>query len=256
VLFRLTLFAAAMPAAGQTTRPATASTAKLTADVWTCTEHGQFRMTMKGECPLCSADLVRKKISLAGGEGVIDPYPLNSCIVSGQPLGSMGTPIVMAQGKREVRLCCKGCIKKFEKNTAEYLKKIDARIVEQQLPYYPMTTCPISTEPLDAMGTPVNHVHNNRLVRFCCKGCLKAFRKDPAASLATLDEAVIAQQLEDYPLSTCLISRQKLGSMGEPINYVVANRLVRFCCGGCAGAFNKAPSVHLATLDEAREGTP
>ncbi|MHC4414982.1 MAG: hypothetical protein ACYS0G_06845 [Planctomycetota bacterium] len=243
----------AAPAVSGQTMGSVAKAAKagLTADVWTCPTHEQFRMPGKGVCPICKADLVRKKVALGGGEPVGDPYPLDTCPVSGKQLGSMGPPIVMMHEGREVRLCCKGCIRGFEKGAADYLEKIDRAIIAQQLPYYPMTTCPVSKEPLGAMGEPVNYVHNNRLVRFCCKGCLRGFRKDPAPVLAVLDEAVIAQQKEGYPLSTCMISGQKLGSMGEPIDYVFANRLVRFCCAGCAGAFNKGPAAHLAKLDEA-----
>ena len=43
----------------------------------------------------------------------------------------------------------------------------------------------------------------------------------------------------------------KLGSMGEPVDIVVANSLVRFCCTGCVTAFYKAPSAHLANLNTA-----
>ena len=101
------------------------------------------------------------------------------------------------------------------------------------------------------MGAPVNYVHNNRLVRFCCNGCKRGFKNNPAALLAVLDEAVIAQQKDAYPIDTCPISGQKLGSMGDPVDIVVANRLVRFCCSGCIGAFYKAPAVHLAKLNKA-----
>jgi hypothetical protein len=40
-------------------------------------------------------------------------YPLSTCVVSGEALGSMGQPIVIDHEGVEVRLCCKGCVKKF-----------------------------------------------------------------------------------------------------------------------------------------------
>jgi hypothetical protein len=55
------------------------------------------------------------------------PYPLDSCIVSGEKLGSMGDPIVKVYDGREVRFCCSGCVKKFEADKAGYLAKIDAK---------------------------------------------------------------------------------------------------------------------------------
>lgn len=58
-------------------------------------------------------------------------YPLDTCLVSGEALGSMGDAYVHVykeEGKpdREVRFCCKGCLKKFNKAPAKYLEKLDA----------------------------------------------------------------------------------------------------------------------------------
>jgi YHS domain-containing protein len=38
----------------------------------------------------------------------------------------MGDPYVFTQDGREVKLCCKSCLKDFKKDPAKYLKKIDA----------------------------------------------------------------------------------------------------------------------------------
>lgn len=54
-----------------------------------------------------------------------DGYPLDVCVVSGEKLGSMGKPVVLQHEGREVRLCCPGCIDKFKKEPAKYLKKLD-----------------------------------------------------------------------------------------------------------------------------------
>ena len=93
----------------------------------------------------------------------------------------------------------------------------DAAVVAQQLPSYPLVKCPISDEPLDAMGGPLDITHEGRLVRLCCKGCLKGFKKDPAAAIAKIDQAVIAAQKASYPLDTCPVSGEKLSAMGEPV---------------------------------------
>ena len=44
-----------------------------------------------------------------------DPWPLETCIVSGEKLGEMGDPIIKLYEGREFRFCCKGCVGKFEK---------------------------------------------------------------------------------------------------------------------------------------------
>jgi len=62
---------------------------------------------------------------------------------------------------------------------------------------YPLDTCVVSGEKLGSMGQPYDHIHRaagqpDRLVRFCCKGCVRDFKKDPAAYLKKLDEATTA----------------------------------------------------------------
>ena len=51
-------------------------------------------------------------------------YPLKTCLVSGNELGSMGKPITKVYQDQEIKLCCKPCIKKFEANPAKYLGKL------------------------------------------------------------------------------------------------------------------------------------
>ena len=52
-------------------------------------------------------------------------YPLKTCVVSDEKLGSMGKPYVIKHEGREVQFCCKSCEKDFKKEPAKYLKKID-----------------------------------------------------------------------------------------------------------------------------------
>jgi YHS domain-containing protein len=54
------------------------------------------------------------------------PYILKTCPVSGDKLGEMGDPYVFEFQGREIKLCCKACLKDFKKNSAKYLKKIEA----------------------------------------------------------------------------------------------------------------------------------
>lgn len=52
------------------------------------------------------------------------PYPLDTCIVSDNELGSMGDAISYNHNGQEVKFCCKPCIKKFEKDPEKFLKKL------------------------------------------------------------------------------------------------------------------------------------
>jgi hypothetical protein len=52
------------------------------------------------------------------------PYPLDTCIVSGNKLGSMGKVIVKSHEGREIKFCCKPCVRKFDANPAKYIAKL------------------------------------------------------------------------------------------------------------------------------------
>jgi len=54
-----------------------------------------------------------------------DDYPIDFCLVSGEPLGSMGQPVTMQYEGRTVKFCCDACIISFQTNPDEYLKKLD-----------------------------------------------------------------------------------------------------------------------------------
>jgi YHS domain-containing protein len=51
-------------------------------------------------------------------------YPLDTCVVSGEKLGSMGEPFVITHEGTEVRFCCDSCVPKFKKDPAKYLAKL------------------------------------------------------------------------------------------------------------------------------------
>jgi YHS domain-containing protein len=52
-------------------------------------------------------------------------YPLTTCVVSGEKLGSMGKSYVHEHKGKEVQFCCKSCLKSFDKDPAKYLAKIE-----------------------------------------------------------------------------------------------------------------------------------
>jgi YHS domain-containing protein len=55
------------------------------------------------------------------------PDLLKTCPVSGEKLdGDMGKPYVFTYQDQEVKLCCKGCKKDFDKDPAKYVKLIRA----------------------------------------------------------------------------------------------------------------------------------
>jgi YHS domain-containing protein len=60
------------------------------------------------------------------------PDKLTTCPVSGEKLGEMGKPVVFVYQGQEVKLCCSGCKKDFDKDPAKYIKKIqDAAVAKK-----------------------------------------------------------------------------------------------------------------------------
>jgi hypothetical protein len=183
-----------------------------------------------------------------------DPYPLATCPISGEKLGSMGDPIVKVYDGREVRFCCKSCPPKFEKDLAASFSKLDEQIIKDRGPIYPLKTSLVTGKDLPAApAKPFEFVYGNRLIRLAAESEKADFLKAPKKYLADLDKAVIEAQGRDYPLKTCPVSKEELGGMGEPVNVVVAGRLVRLCCNGCKKDLLKDPLKYIAAVDAAKK---
>lgn len=74
---------------------------------------------------------------------------------------------------------------------------------------YPLTTCVVSGDKLEAgdMGPIIEYVHKeegkpDRLVRLCCKGCVKDFKKDSAKFLKKIDDAAAAKAKGEKPAAS------------------------------------------------------
>ena len=181
-------------------------------------------------------------------EYVGDPYPLATDPVTGERLGE--TAVEHVHQKRHLRFNSDANVKAFMKEPAKYLEQVDAKLAEMQRDRYPLKTCPVTGADLGSMGEPKEIIVGNRLVKLCCAGCEGKVEADPKAVTAKLDAAVIEAQSADYKATVCPVSGDKLGGdMGEPVNYVIANRLVKLCCAGCVGMVEANPAKVLAALD-------
>jgi|ERR1035437_3449313 YHS domain-containing protein len=61
----------------------------------------------------------------AGDAKSAKPYTLKTCIVSDEKFGGdMDKPYVFVYQGQEIKLCCKDCKKKFDKEPAKYIKKL------------------------------------------------------------------------------------------------------------------------------------
>lgn len=182
-----------------------------------------------------------------------DPYPFDTCPISGKKLGAMGDPVVKVYDGREVRYCCNNCPKGFEKDQAASFAKLDEKIVKDQAPLYPLKKSVVTGK--DLPEKPIDFVYANRLVRLGAESEKADFNKDPKKYLGELDKAAIAEQGKNYTLKKCPVSNETYGGdMGAPKDVVLAGRLIRLCCNDCKADLEKEPAKYIAAVDAARKG--
>ncbi|MHC5209417.1 MAG: hypothetical protein ACYTG2_01705 [Planctomycetota bacterium] len=174
-------------------------------------------------------------------------YPLETCIVSGEPLGAMNARKDVLRDGRLVSFCCNNCITEFDKTPAKYHKQLDEAVVAAQAPTYPLTTCPISDEPLEK---PKYAVVGTRLIAVCCNSCKKDVAADPKTALAKVDAALMDVQARTYPLDACVVDGKPLGD--KPVRNLHGLTLVQFCSAECVAHFRAEPPGFLEKLETAR----
>ena len=178
-------------------------------------------------------------------------YPLDTCAVAGNKLGSMGDPVIFMHEGRQVRFCCRGCLPKFKAEPDKYLAEVDKKIIAAQKSGYPVNYCLLSNEKLDESAKKV--VIKNRLLRLCCMGCARKIRKNSEKVFKELDSAITKMQSKDYPLTTCVISGEDLGSMGPAKNVIVGSTLVKLCCKGCVSKVAADPAKFIEMVNSAKK---
>ena len=57
-----------------------------------------------------------------------------------------------------------------------------------------------------------------------------------------------------YPLDKCVVSDEKLGSMGEPYVFTHEGQEIKMCCKGCLKDFKKEPAKYLKKIEEENKG--
>ena len=177
--------------------------------------------------------------------GVGDAYPLALCVITETELDDEIK--VLTHEQREIRVCCKDCVKQFYDSPNQWLDKVSELIVQQQTPYYPSKKCVVTGK---ALGKePVDFVFRNRLFRLCSKDCQYKIEKKPAKYFGELDLAVAEKQKTTYPLTKCVVSGKPLGK--DVFEHVVANQLVRLAGLDQFEQFNTNPAKYLLKIQTA-----
>jgi YHS domain-containing protein len=66
-----------------------------------------------------------KSHKVAKNESKPKPYPLKTCLVTGDGLDDMDERVTTVYMGQTFEFCCKPCLKKFNKNPEKYLKALE-----------------------------------------------------------------------------------------------------------------------------------
>lgn len=102
----------------------------------------------------------------------------NICPVTGEALGSMGTPIKAKIGEEELFLCCEEC--KTGKIDGGHWTTIHANFAKAQ------GICPVMKKPLPANSKWT--VVDGQIFYVCCPPCIDKIKADPAKFVADVDK--------------------------------------------------------------------
>jgi len=109
-----------------------------------------------------TANVAAQRAALAGR-----PKVQVTCPVSKEPVD----PKVFIESNGEkVYFCCKGCVKKYQRDPAKYASALANSYTYQ-------TKCPVTGEKIDPTAFATTASGTN--IYFCCKGCDKKLFEDP-----------------------------------------------------------------------------
>lgn len=178
-----------------------------------------------------------------------DGYYLGVCALCGARLGSKGESHEIVHEGRQLRFCSFSCVGLFNANPNAALARVDRVMIEDQRPHYPIDHSIVSGEPLGAQ--PFDCIWGNRLFRVRNEAERDSVFREPTRYISLLDAEVIRVQTPTYGMpSKCPVQGDILSS-DRPIDIVVANRMVRVCCGMCVRAVRARPVQYLAMVDYA-----
>lgn len=69
-----------------------------------------------------------------------------------------------------------------------------------------------------------------------------------ALGLASCAGSSTTSGAKPYPKDVCIVTDNKLGSMGDPITIVHEGQEIKFCCKPCVAKFQANPAKYLSKL--------
>lgn len=188
-------------------------------------------------------------VALADDTKTVDPVRLpaivdlnnKTCPVGGDEI--TGDDHIDWNGVR-VRLCCPDCKPMFEKEPAVAIEKLGLKVAKdadgKTVIDLGNANCPVMGK---AAKADVTGDQWGVRMHFCCAGCDKKAKKDPAKAYEALGYGFIPSVV-DLRNKNCPVS-------GKPVGETFADSdgiRVHLCCGDCVEGFKKDPAAMFAKL--------
>jgi hypothetical protein len=122
-------------------------------------------------------------------------------------------------------------------------------MIEDQLSLYPLKTSIVTGQAMPRQ--PFDVIRGNRLFRVATAQEVAVVSAEPAHHLMLLNRATIEAQRAGYGMpDKCPVQGDILDS-DEPIDIVIAGRMLRVCCGRCVRVVRARPSQYLGMIEYA-----
>lgn len=185
--------------------------------------------------------------SVEAAADFMDQFPMSRCPLCDSYLGSRGEAVELVHAGRQIRLCCDYCRLAFERDPAKALARIDAVLIADQMPHYPLKTSVLDARALPER--PIDFIWGNRLFRAVDAADRDRILADPVTAIRRLDQAAIEAQRPTYGMpDKCPVQGDILPNEAR-IDIVVANRMIRVCCGRCVKVVKARPYQYLAMVE-------
>ncbi|MFO7908136.1 MAG: hypothetical protein ACQESR_04810 [Planctomycetota bacterium] len=155
------------------------------------------------------------------------------CPVTGNQLGTHGTPVKVKIDHETVFLCCKDCTSGQIK--PKHWATIQAKFAKARA----QGICPVTGNQLGTHGTPVKVNIGRETIFLCCKGCTSGEIKPE--HWTTIHANFVNAQ------ATCPVMGNELPDNAKWT--IVDGRIIYVCCPPCIQKIEDDPGTYLAKLD-------
>ena len=179
----------------------------------------------------------------------MDAYYLRTCAICDALLGAKGEARDCVHEGRGLRMCSQKCLDELARSPRSAVQRVDAAMIADQLPYYPLKVSLVNGRPLGEK--PVDFIWGNRLFRAIDAAEQQVILRDPVAYIRKLDRKVIDAQTPNYGMPEKCPVQGDILPTDHKIDLVVANRMIRVCCGRCVHVVRARPYQYLTMVEYA-----